>query len=88
MTGRQRYSDYIVYVDEAGDHGPATPEFPVFVLAFCLFQKLEYADVVARPIGLTVVRPGQPNRAFDLLSAKLRRSQAGVLTAWAIQRLP
>jgi len=40
------FSDYIVYVDEAGDHGPATPEFPVFVLAFCVFKKLKYANDV------------------------------------------
>lgn len=40
------FSRYIVYVDEAGDHGPVTPEFPVFVLAFCVFDKQEYANVV------------------------------------------
>ena len=27
------FSDLIVYVDESGDHGPVSPEFPVFVLA-------------------------------------------------------
>jgi hypothetical protein len=40
------FSEYIVYVDEAGDHGPARPEFPVFVLAFCVFKKVEYANTV------------------------------------------
>jgi hypothetical protein len=40
------YSDYIVYVDESGDHGPVSPEFPVFVLAFCVFKKAEYARQV------------------------------------------
>lgn len=40
------FSRYIVYVDEAGDHGPASPEFPVFVLAFCVFDKMEYANTV------------------------------------------
>jgi hypothetical protein len=31
-----RESDYIVYVDESGDHGLVSvdPEYPVFVLAF------------------------------------------------------
>jgi hypothetical protein len=38
------FSRYIVFVDEAGDHGPVSPEFPVFVLAFCIFDKLEYAN--------------------------------------------
>jgi hypothetical protein len=40
-----QYSEYIVYVDESGDHALATPDpdYPVFVLAFCIFQKSEYA---------------------------------------------
>lgn len=41
-----RFSDHVIYVDEAGDHGPASTEFPAFVLAFCVFKKTEYADVV------------------------------------------
>lgn len=40
------YSDFIVYVDEAGDHGAVSREFPVFVLAFCIFRKKEYASWV------------------------------------------
>lgn len=37
-------SDYIVYVDESGDHGLQTidSQYPVFVLAFCIFHKEEY----------------------------------------------
>lgn len=31
---------------------------------------LQLADLVARPIGLHVLRPGQPNRAFDVLMRK------------------
>jgi hypothetical protein len=46
------FSDYIVYVDESGDHGLATinPEYPVFVLAFCIFAKRHYAEVVCPTI--------------------------------------
>lgn len=40
------FSRYIVYVDESGDHGPASPEYPVFVLAFCIFDKDAYAAQV------------------------------------------
>lgn len=38
------YSDYVIYVDESGDHslGTLNPEFPVFVLAFVLFAKQDY----------------------------------------------
>lgn len=31
---------------------------------------LQLADLVARPVGLSVVRPKQPNRAFDVLTRK------------------
>lgn len=40
------FSDFVAFVDESGDHGLASidPKFPVFVLAFCLFHKEEYAS--------------------------------------------
>src|SRR5436305_10126133 len=40
----REHSDYIVYVDESGDHGLVSidPQYPVFVLAFCIFHKEEY----------------------------------------------
>ena len=42
------YSDYIIYVDESGDHNSASvdKDYPVFVLNFCIFQKDHYAKVV------------------------------------------
>ncbi len=42
----EAFSELIVYVDESGDHGPVSAEFPVFVLAFCIFDKKEYANAV------------------------------------------
>ena len=44
-----RFGDCIVYVDESGDHGLESidPEYPVFVLVFCIFQKQEYVDRMA-----------------------------------------
>ncbi len=43
-----QFSDYIVYVDESGDHGLVNidPSYPVFALAFCIFEKSAYANVV------------------------------------------
>lgn len=43
-----RYSDFIVYVDESGDHSLKSIDegYPVFVLTFCIFRKEYYADVV------------------------------------------
>lgn len=43
-----RYSSHVVYVDESGDHSleSVDPQYPVFVLAFCVFQKNYYAHTV------------------------------------------
>jgi hypothetical protein len=45
----QQYSDYLVFADESGDHGldSIDPNYPVFVLAFCMIYKSDYTDRVA-----------------------------------------
>src|SRR5687768_16683919 len=43
----QTFHDSIVYVDESGDHGPVSPEYPIFALAFCIFEKERYIDEVS-----------------------------------------
>lgn len=42
------FSDYVVYVDESGDHNLAKfdPTFPVFVLTFCIFRKSDYVGQI------------------------------------------
>ncbi|NJA04916.1 DUF3800 domain-containing protein [Methylomonas sp. MED-D] len=42
------FSDYIVYVDESGDHGlnSIDPSYPIFVLVFCIFKKQDYVQSV------------------------------------------
>lgn len=42
-------SSYIVYVDESGDHGMDSidPNYPVFVLAFCIFDKNDYTTKIS-----------------------------------------
>lgn len=42
------YSDYIIYVDESGDHGLINidPEYPVFCLAFCVIKKDDYINKI------------------------------------------
>lgn len=47
-NGERRFSDYVVYVDESGDHSLASidPDFPVFVLALCVFHKRHYAEKI------------------------------------------
>ncbi|WP_084594148.1 DUF3800 domain-containing protein [Arhodomonas aquaeolei] len=46
------FSDFIVYVDESGDHGLASvdPHYPVFVLAFCIFNKRHYSETVVEKV--------------------------------------
>lgn len=43
-----RFSNFVVYVDESGDHGMQTLDanYPVFVLAFCIFYKRHYSEKV------------------------------------------
>lgn len=42
------FSDYVIYVDESGDHGLVSidPQYPIFVLAFCIFKKQDYLQTV------------------------------------------
>jgi hypothetical protein len=42
----RRFSDFVVYVDESGDHSLASidRDYPVFVLALCVFHKRHYAE--------------------------------------------
>lgn len=48
------FSDYIVYVDESGDHGMQNldPNYPLFVLAFCIFHKKHYSEFVVSQLQL------------------------------------
>jgi len=42
------FGDYIVYADESGDHSltSVNPQYPVFVLAFCLVHKPTYVNSI------------------------------------------
>lgn len=48
------HSDYIVFVDESGDHSleSTNPHYPLFVLAFCIFQKNHYAQKVIPALSM------------------------------------
>jgi hypothetical protein len=47
-SAARRFSDYVVYVDESGDHSLASidRDYPVFVLALCVFHKRHYAEKI------------------------------------------
>lgn len=48
----EKFSDYIVYVDESGDHSLVSIDknYPIFVLVFCIFQKKSYANSISPEI--------------------------------------
>jgi hypothetical protein len=48
ILSTRRFSDYVVYVDESGDHSleRIDPDYPVFVLALCVFHKRHYAEKI------------------------------------------
>jgi len=51
-VNRPVFGDFIIYVDESGDHGLTSinPEHPVFVLAFCLFRVSSYVSEIVPAI--------------------------------------
>lgn len=44
---------------------------PVFIPKAANASGLQLADLTARPIALSQLRPGQPNRAFEIIRPKL-----------------
>ncbi|HZH52697.1 MAG TPA: DUF3800 domain-containing protein [Microvirga sp.] len=49
---------------------------------------LQLADLFARPIGLGVLRPGQPNRTRQIIAEKFRRSPTGKTLGWGLKIFP
>jgi hypothetical protein len=49
---------------------------------------LQMADLVARPLGLHVLRPNQPNRAYDTLKTKLRTGPDGRIQGYGLKQVP
>ncbi len=47
-----KHSDFIVYVDESGDHSlrAIDPQYPLFVLSLCVFRKEEYTQHITPAI--------------------------------------
>ena len=48
----EKYSDYIVYVDESGDHSlkSINKDYPIFVLSFCIFEKNSYTKNIVQKL--------------------------------------
>jgi len=52
LNGIESFNDYIVYVDESGDNGLnfIDPDYPILILAFCVFEKNIYINKVSSEI--------------------------------------
>jgi len=51
-------------------------------------EGLQFADLAARPVGLSVVRPGQTNRAFQILQKKLHKNHDGEAAGYGFHLYP
>ena len=49
---------------------------------------LQLADLVARPVGMSILRPEQPNRAFEVLKDKFYRNGSGKVQGWGLKCFP
>ena len=49
---------------------------------------LQIADLIARPIGLRILRPHQSNRAHDIIQTKFRKSASGNVEGWGLKLFP
>jgi len=56
--------------DGSNPRGHPLPFEIIFADKKAMSSGLQLADLVARPVGIHVLRPGQPNRAFDVLKMK------------------
>jgi hypothetical protein len=61
---------------------------PLFVRKEANHCGTQIADLVARPIGIQVIRPEQSNRAFDVIATKFRRSPEGRIEGWGLKCYP
>jgi len=49
---------------------------------------LQIADLIARPIGLKVIRETQENKAYDVIKTKFRRSKNNVINGYGLKIFP
>lgn len=75
--GFRRFTDDVMGRRDAGR--PSTRWRPVFASKMANSAGLQLADLLARPIGLSYLRPEQPNRAFEVIRPKLLEGRYEVL---------
>ncbi|WP_089727533.1 DUF3800 domain-containing protein [Candidatus Thiosymbion oneisti] len=68
--------------------GQRLPFEVVFVNKKQNLRGLQLADLVCHPIGRRLLKPDQPNRAYDVVEKKLYRSGEGRLAGHGLKTLP
>ncbi|WP_445681367.1 DUF3800 domain-containing protein [Radicibacter daui] len=51
-------------------------------------EGLQLADLVAHPIGRHILKPDQPNRAFEILRSKFLTNAEGEFAGWGLKIFP
>jgi hypothetical protein len=49
---------------------------------------LQLSDLIARPVGLSILRPKQPNRAYEHIKIKFVRGPRGKLEGYGLKVFP
>ncbi len=49
---------------------------------------LQLADLVARPVGMKILRPGQQNRAYEIIKKKFYRNSSGYYQGCGLKCFP
>lgn len=75
------------FCDLTNGHSRILPFDLVMVPKTANSAGLQLADLIARPIGLHHLRPGQPNRAFDIIQSKLYRGAKGDTEGFGLIRI-
>lgn len=80
------HSEYIVYVDESGDHSleSINPRYPLFVLAFCVFQKDHYIQKVIP--ALSKLKISTFGHDLIVLHEQEIRKKTGMFNKLSLQR--
>ena len=76
------------YCDITNSHSRPLPLDIVMVPKTANSPGLQLADLIARPIGLKHLRPGQPNRAFDVIQTKVHRGDGDEVDGFGLLRVP
>ena len=74
--------------DGANACGCRLPFEVVFVDKRQNLAGLQLADLVCHPIGRHLLKPGQKNRAYEVVEKKFRRSGAGKLEGYGLKTFP